>query len=131
MLIPHRTSGVEESTLPPDYRRVLAAVRQAAGPVMARQVGDMLGTDVSVRAKPEPLRGKLVRLFDRGWLRKLPDGRFTADRAATGRRPWWQGRVSRAEPRNSVPWTTSWCHPVPHAVTARLLASCPVTAHNR
>ncbi|MGW7421478.1 hypothetical protein ACWGJB_15600 [Streptomyces sp. NPDC054813] len=34
MLIPHRTSGVEESTLPPDYQRILAAVRQAAGPVM-------------------------------------------------------------------------------------------------
>jgi hypothetical protein len=30
-----------------------------------------------VRAKLEPLRGKLVRLVDRGWLRKLPDGRFT------------------------------------------------------
>ncbi|MBD3003851.1 MULTISPECIES: hypothetical protein [unclassified Streptomyces] len=30
-----------------------------------------------VRSKLEPLRGKLVRLVDRGWLRKLPDGRFT------------------------------------------------------
>ncbi|OIK25535.1 hypothetical protein VT52_021855 [Streptomyces malaysiense] len=77
MLIPHRTSGVEESTLPPDCQRILASVRQAAGPVMARQVGDALGTDVSVRAEPEPLRGILVRLVDRGWLRKLPDGRFT------------------------------------------------------
>jgi hypothetical protein len=77
MPIPHRTSGVEETTLPPDYQRILAAVRQAAGPVKARQVGDALGIDVSVRAKLEPLRGKLVRLVDRGWLRKLPDGRFT------------------------------------------------------
>lgn len=42
MLIPHCTSGVEETTLPPDYQRILAAVRQAAGPVMARQVGDAL-----------------------------------------------------------------------------------------
>ncbi|MET9511982.1 hypothetical protein ABZX62_26590 [Streptomyces flavidovirens] len=33
--------------------------------------------DVGVRAKPEPLRGKMVRQADRGWLRKLPDGRFT------------------------------------------------------
>ncbi|WP_338106104.1 hypothetical protein [Streptomyces coelicoflavus] len=33
--------------------------------------------DVSVRSKLEPLRGKLVRLVDRGWLRKQPDGRFT------------------------------------------------------
>lgn len=77
MLIPHRTSDVEEATLSPDYQRILAAVRQAAGPVVARQVGEVLGVDVSVRAKLEPLRGKLIRLTDRGWLRKLPDGRFT------------------------------------------------------
>lgn len=63
--------------LPPDYRRILATVRQVAGPVMARQVGEMLGADVTVRSKLEPLRGRLVRLVDRGWLRKLPDGRFT------------------------------------------------------
>ncbi|WP_240509156.1 hypothetical protein [Streptomyces agglomeratus] len=43
MLIPHRTSGVEEATLPPDYQRILAAVRQAAGPVMAREVGEVGG----------------------------------------------------------------------------------------
>ncbi|MFF7749067.1 hypothetical protein ACFZCP_07385 [Streptomyces sp. NPDC007971] len=77
MLIPHRTPGMEDAALPPDYQRILAAVRQAAGPAMARQVGEVLGVDVSVRAKLEPLRGKLVRLADRGWLRKLPDGRFT------------------------------------------------------
>lgn len=77
MLIPHRTPDIEETMLPPDYQRIVAAVRQAAGPVMARQVGEMLGVDVSVRAKLEPLRGRLVRLVDRGWLRKLPDGRFT------------------------------------------------------
>ncbi|MEU9331501.1 hypothetical protein AB0D91_48880 [Streptomyces canus] len=77
MLIPHRELGVEETLLPRDYQRILAVVRQAAGPVKARQVGDGLGIDVRVRAKLEPLRGKLVRLVDRGWLRKLPDGRFT------------------------------------------------------
>lgn len=77
MLIPHRAPDVEENMLPPDYQRILAVVRQAAGPVMARQVGEMLGVEVSVRAKLEPLRGKLVRLVDHGWLRKLPDGRFT------------------------------------------------------
>jgi hypothetical protein len=77
MLIPHRAPDVEENMLPPDYQRILTAVRQAAGPVMARQGGEMLGVDVSMRAKLEPLRGKLVRLVDRSWLRKLPDGRFT------------------------------------------------------
>ncbi|MEU3353095.1 hypothetical protein [Streptomyces sp. NPDC037389] len=77
MMIPHRTSGVEETMLPPDYQRILAVVREAAGPVMARQVGEVLGVDVSVRARLEPSRGKLVRPADRGLLRKLPDGRFT------------------------------------------------------
>ncbi|MFJ1732812.1 hypothetical protein [Streptomyces sp. NPDC088254] len=33
----------EETMLPPDYQRVLAVVREAAGPVMARQVGEVLG----------------------------------------------------------------------------------------
>ncbi|MFF4551376.1 hypothetical protein ACFY1J_45920 [Streptomyces sp. NPDC001406] len=41
MLIPHREPGLEETMLPPDYQRILAAVRQAAGPVMARHVGEM------------------------------------------------------------------------------------------
>nr|QIY76597.1 hypothetical protein HEP84_00645 [Streptomyces sp. RLB1-33] len=77
ILIPHHPTDVEETMLPPDYQRILAAVRQAAGPVMARQVGEMLGVDVTQRGKLEPLRGSLVRLVDRGWLRKLPDGRFT------------------------------------------------------
>ncbi|MFJ4585620.1 hypothetical protein [Streptomyces echinatus] len=77
MMIPYRAPDVEETMLPPDYQRILSVVRQAAGPVMARQVGEVLGVDVSVRSKLEPLRGKLVRLVDRGWLRKQPDGRFT------------------------------------------------------
>ncbi|MEU7563977.1 hypothetical protein [Streptomyces eurythermus] len=77
MLIPHREPGVEEDVLPWDYQRIIAAVRQAAGPVMAREVGEVVGVDISVRPKLKPLRSKLVRLVDRGWLRKLPDGRFT------------------------------------------------------
>ncbi|MGW1145823.1 hypothetical protein ACWD6I_12340 [Streptomyces sp. NPDC002454] len=35
MLIPHREPGVEEGSLPWDYQRIITAVRQAAGPVMA------------------------------------------------------------------------------------------------
>ncbi|MFB7553815.1 hypothetical protein [Streptomyces sp. NPDC056154] len=77
MLIPHRAPGMEEDMLPPDRQRILAAVRQAAGPVMARDVGELVGVDVSVQAKREPLRSKLVGPVDRGWMRKLPDGRFT------------------------------------------------------
>jgi hypothetical protein len=37
-----------------------------------------LGMDTEVRGKLEPLRGKLSKLADRGWPRKLSDGCFTA-----------------------------------------------------
>jgi hypothetical protein len=77
LLIPHRELGSAESALPPEYQRITAAVRQGGGPVMTRQVGEALGLDTGVRGKLEPLRGKLTKLAERGWLRKLPDGRFT------------------------------------------------------
>ncbi|MFF5976966.1 hypothetical protein ACFY7C_36250 [Streptomyces sp. NPDC012769] len=41
MLISHREPGVEATVLPSDHHGTLAAVRQAAGSVMARQVGEM------------------------------------------------------------------------------------------
>ena len=77
LLIPHRGPGVEESALPSEYQRILAAVRKAAGPVTCRHVGEALGLDVGVRGKLEPLRGKLTKLAEQDWLRKLPDGSFT------------------------------------------------------
>ncbi len=46
------------------------------GPVMAWQVGEVLGVDVSVRGKLDRCAGSW-RLTGRGWLRKLPGGRFT------------------------------------------------------
>ncbi|MFM9695216.1 hypothetical protein [Streptomyces europaeiscabiei] len=58
MLIPHRAPDVEETMLPPDWQRILAVVRQSAGPVMARQVGERLGVDVSVRAKAGAVAGE-------------------------------------------------------------------------
>lgn len=75
-LIPDRAPGVEESALPAEYQRILVAVRQAGGPVATRQIGEVLGLEVGVRGKLEPLRGKLTKLADRGWLHKRPDGRF-------------------------------------------------------
>ena len=33
--------------------------------------------DTGIRGKLEPLRGKLTKLADRGWLHKRPDGKFT------------------------------------------------------
>jgi hypothetical protein len=77
LLVPHRVAGMENTALPADYQRILALVRAAGGPVATRQVGQGLGMDTEIRGKLEPLRGKLSKLADRGWLRKLPDGRFT------------------------------------------------------
>ncbi|WP_240119242.1 hypothetical protein [Streptomyces sp. MUM 2J] len=76
-LVPDRGPGVAESALPAEYQRILTAVRQAAGPVSTRQIGEVLGLVTGTRGKPEPLRGKLTKLADRGWLHKRPDGKFT------------------------------------------------------
>ncbi|MCX4908528.1 hypothetical protein [Streptomyces sp. NBC_00878] len=40
------------------------------------------GLEVTVRGKLEPLRAKMTKLADRGWLHKRPDGRFTARSSA-------------------------------------------------
>ena len=77
LLIPARAGDFDAGGLPPDYQRILAIVRDAAGPVKVKEVGGRLGLPVEVRGKLEPLRGKMNKLADRGWLRKLGDGRFT------------------------------------------------------
>jgi len=76
LLIPVRADAAGPDALPPDYRRILAIVREAAGPVKVKEVGSVLGLPVEQRGKLEPLRGKMNKLADRGWLRKLADGRF-------------------------------------------------------
>ncbi|NGO07529.1 hypothetical protein G5C60_07640 [Streptomyces sp. HC44] len=78
LLIPHRSDAAAEGALPGDYRKILAIAREADGPVQVRAVGERLGMDASVRGKLEPLRAKLTKLADRGWLHKRPDGQFTA-----------------------------------------------------
>ncbi|MFC9083346.1 hypothetical protein ACFTY7_41515 [Streptomyces sp. NPDC057062] len=75
-----RTAATDVGALRGDYRRVLAIVREADGPVQVRAVGERLGLNVSVRGRLEPLRAKMTKLVDRGWLRKQPDGRFNARR---------------------------------------------------
>jgi hypothetical protein len=77
LLIPVRAGDIGPEVLPADYQRILAIVREAAGPVKVKEVGAALGLPVEVRGKLEPLRGKMNKLADRGWLRKLADGRFT------------------------------------------------------
>nr|WP_168486794.1 hypothetical protein [Streptomyces sp. RLB1-33]QIY68017.1 hypothetical protein HEP84_00480 [Streptomyces sp. RLB1-33]QIY68038.1 hypothetical protein HEP84_00610 [Streptomyces sp. RLB1-33] len=78
LLVPHRSETPDEAALPAGYRRILAIVRAAGGPVQGRSVGEELGYEVAVRGKLEPLRAKMTKLADRGWLHKRPDGRFTA-----------------------------------------------------
>ncbi|MFE7393283.1 hypothetical protein [Streptomyces sp. NPDC057582] len=78
LLVPHRGPSVGEDALPPEYQRILAIVRDAGAPVATKQVGEVLGLEVAMWGKLEPLRGKLSKLAGWGWLRKLPDGRFTA-----------------------------------------------------
>ncbi|UKY54901.1 hypothetical protein [Streptomyces inhibens] len=95
-LVPDRASGVAESALPADYQRILAAVRQASGPVATRAVGEALGLDTGVRGKLEPLRGKLTKLADRGWLHKRvtassPCAPNRRTRRAGGRNRWAPG----------------------------------------
>ncbi|MFI6359249.1 hypothetical protein ACIBJF_43215 [Streptomyces sp. NPDC050743] len=80
LLIPHRGEDPDETTLPGDYRKILAIVRAADDPVQVRAVGEELGLEVAVRGKLEPLRAKMTKLADRGWLHKRPDGRFTVRR---------------------------------------------------
>ncbi|WTI92963.1 hypothetical protein OG713_44030 [Streptomyces sp. NBC_00723] len=43
LLIPHRSDAADESALPGDYRKILAIVREADGPVQVRAVGERLG----------------------------------------------------------------------------------------
>jgi hypothetical protein len=80
LLIPHRGEALDETALPDGYRRILQIVRAGDGPVQVRAVGEELGLEVAVRGKLEPLRAKMTKLADRGWLHKRPDGRFTARR---------------------------------------------------
>ncbi|WP_235092875.1 hypothetical protein [Streptomyces sp. A1-5] len=76
LLVRHREAGIAEDALPPDYQQTMKIVREAGGPVRVKDVGTALGLEVEVKSRLEPLRGKLTKLSGRGWLRKLPDGRF-------------------------------------------------------
>ncbi|CAG6398489.1 hypothetical protein NMG29_05935 [Streptomyces cocklensis] len=78
LLIPHRGDAADEGGLPGDYRKILAIMREAGGPVQVRAVGARLGLDASVHGKLEPLRAKMTKLAARGCPHKRGDGRFTA-----------------------------------------------------
>ncbi len=80
LLIPRRGDDPDETALPGAYRKILAIAGAADGPVQVRTVGEELGLEAGLRGKLEPLRAKMTKLADRGWLHRRPDGRFTARR---------------------------------------------------
>ncbi|WP_234443840.1 helicase associated domain-containing protein [Streptomyces sp. NRRL B-24484] len=106
MLIPHHTPDMEETMLPPDYQHILAAVRQAAGPVMAHQVGEILGVGVMRSAAQVPAgepgalapeRRRALEEIDPWWCPTWP---IVWRRAYAVARAWWlecDGRVDWAQ----------------------------------
>jgi len=76
LAVPQRERGMDETVLPTDYQRIMDVVRRADGPVMVKQVCGELGISTEP-ARSEAMRAKLNRLAERGWLRKLADGKFT------------------------------------------------------
>ncbi|MEV0371059.1 hypothetical protein AB0I10_14685 [Streptomyces sp. NPDC050636] len=76
LLVPQRDGGMDEAVLPADYQRIMDVMRRADTPVMVKQVCGELGISTEP-ARSEAMRAKLNRLAERGWLRKLADGKFT------------------------------------------------------
>ncbi|TPQ21259.1 hypothetical protein [Streptomyces sporangiiformans] len=76
LLVSQRERGMDEAVLPEDYQRIMDVVRRADAPVMVKQVCAELGISTKP-ARSEAMRAKLNRLAERGWLRKLTDGKFT------------------------------------------------------
>ncbi|MFD3735282.1 hypothetical protein [Streptomyces sp. NPDC058632] len=77
LLVPHREPGTDESALPADYQAIMKIVAAASEPVPAKDVSVHLGRGTQP-GQVEPVRDKLRRLADRGWLHRTPAGRFTA-----------------------------------------------------
>jgi hypothetical protein len=79
LLVPPRSQASGPGDLPGDYRSLLEAVAAAAaeagGPVTCAVAGQRAGIDVSGR-RSEGVRARLIRLEDRGWLRRTATGKF-------------------------------------------------------
>jgi hypothetical protein len=79
LLVPHREAGMDESVLPVDYQAIMRIVSGEAEPVPAKDVSVKLGRGTQP-GQVEPVRDKLKRLADRGWLHRTPAGRFAGPR---------------------------------------------------
>ncbi|GAA1341952.1 hypothetical protein GCM10009647_085850 [Streptomyces sanglieri] len=76
LTVPRLERGMVETVLPADYQRIMDVMRRADGPVMVKQACGELGISLEP-TRSEAMRAKLNRLTERGWLRKLADGKFT------------------------------------------------------
>ncbi|MFH8388018.1 hypothetical protein ACH4E7_45335, partial [Kitasatospora sp. NPDC018058] len=76
LLVPHREDGMDASVLPADYQAIMRIVTAVSEPVPAKDVSVELGRGTGP-GQVEPVRDKLRRLADRGWLHRTPAGRFT------------------------------------------------------
>ncbi|MFF4605151.1 hypothetical protein ACFY12_20755 [Streptomyces sp. NPDC001339] len=77
LLVPHREPDMDESALPTDHQSVMKIVAAVSEPVPAKDVSVQPGRGTQP-GQVEPVRDKLRRLADRGWLHRTPAGRFTA-----------------------------------------------------
>jgi hypothetical protein len=78
-VVPHRAEGMDASVLVPDYERIVSVLESEAGRegMRCRQLAAALGLE-AVPAKVEGLRSKAKRLVERGWVRQVRPGVFTA-----------------------------------------------------
>lgn len=76
LAVPHWRPGMDTSALPKIYRDIVEVVRDAPGPVRAKQIVPRIGLPAKV-GKIEGTRGKLKRLVARGWLVEGDPGLFT------------------------------------------------------
>ncbi|MFD7283623.1 hypothetical protein ACFV80_43200 [Streptomyces sp. NPDC059862] len=77
LLVPHREPDMDEIALPTDYQAIMKIAAAASEPVPAKDVSVQLGRGTQP-GQVEPVRDKLRRLADRGWLHRTPAGRLTA-----------------------------------------------------
>ncbi|MHC5260833.1 hypothetical protein ACYSUO_23370 [Streptomyces sp. UC4497] len=82
LAVPHWRPGMDTSALPKIYRDIVEVVRDAPGPVRAKQIVPRIGLPAEV-GKIEGTRGKLKRLVARGWLTESDPGLFTTARHET------------------------------------------------
>jgi hypothetical protein len=75
LLVPHREPGLDARALPADYQAIMEIVSTVTEPVPAKDVSVKLGRGTQP-GQVEPVRDKLKRLVDRGWLHRTPAGRF-------------------------------------------------------